>query len=332
LPFSLPTGDATTSEIDFSIIEDAPLEALPVPLPETVPRVNDVEPPPRLATLVPRPMIVPSLDPIVEPTFEPQTPPETIDDDERERDRRRSRVALDPASVAAAGIVFEDDPPVGSARGRASDQTHEEALERALGGALSDAANARPHVSRRGPPRLRPRRDGSYAFHGHVFDAVILPDGRVQFSDRGGVEMDAPHLGANGLLPQGTFDISDSIERARGQDPYRHERQWFMTETEELRERLSAEADAQLHSRGIARLNGHLRQIWRGRGTERDRRAQIFSLWDDCAEDDVGRRARAAIVTFVRQTLPADSEAAFTRRELDTLNRQRTSRETFAPY
>jgi hypothetical protein len=234
--------------------------------------------------------------------------------------------------VAAAGIVFEDEEPTGPPRGGQSDQTHEEALEEALGGALSDAANARPHVSHRPPPRLRPRRDGSYAFHGHVFDAVIAPDGSVRFSDRGGVEMDTPNLGANGLIPQGTFDISDSIESARGQDPHRHERQWFMSQTRELRERLAAQADAQLHSRGMARLNGQLRNIWRGRGTPRQRRGQIFAMWDDMAEDDIGRRARAAILTFVRRNLPAGSDAAYTAGELATLNRQRTSRETFAPY
>ncbi len=55
-------------------------------------------------------------------------------------------------------------------------------------------------------------------------------------------------------------------------------------------------------------------------------------MWDDCAEDEVGRRARAAIVAFVRETLPQGSPGAFAESELRALNRERLSRAPFRPY
>jgi hypothetical protein len=331
-PSTLPFGEAViTSEVDFVLLE--PPEEPPDLVPDPTPALEEPSPEPRLAALVRDTSVAETLPHIELPTTHEEPEPRREDEDEP-RERQRPMVNLDPASVAAAAVVYDDTPPPPRSRGTAtSDRGTEEALEEQHSGALSAAANARPHVSRRPPPRLRPRSDGTYVFHGHVFDAVIARDGTVRFSDRGGVQMDAPSATRpNGLIPSGTFDISDSIESARGQDPHRHERRWFMEQTRELRERLADQADAQNQQRGMARLRGTLRRIWGGRGTDRQRRARIFHMWDDCAEDEVGRRARAAIVAFVRETLPQGSPGAFTDGELSSLNRERLSRESFAPY
>jgi len=333
--FALPSGDAAvTSEIDFTVLDVPTDETMPIvePVPTLEPPPEARDPRPRLATLVPSGVPTPTLFPPVEP---PTTDaPDTTRD--HERDRPRTPISLDPASVAAAAIIFEDDPPARRGESGPSapgDQNREEELEDALSGALSAAANARPHVSRRPPPRLRPRRDGTYVFRGHLFDAVIERDGTVRFADRGGAELDTPSLTRpDGLLPSGTFDISDSIERARGQDPFRHERHWFMQQTRELRERLADQIAEGERTRGMARMNGSLRRLWRGPRGAPAKRRQIFSMWDDCAEDEVGRRARAAILTFIHRTLPRGSANAFTQREIDALNAQRLSREAFEPY
>ncbi len=330
---ALPSGDAATiSEVDFVVLDLPEESPAPEPLVDPLPLPEE---PPRLASLVrDRAAEHPLSTAVEEHTLLPEPEPRPEEEEERERERRQPMVSLDPTSVAAASVVFDDDPspprpqPPASGRGERS----EEALEAQLGGALQGAANARPHVSHRPPPRLRARTDGSYAFHGHLFDAVIARDGRVRFSDRGGVEMNSPNLGPNGLIPSGTFDVTDSIERARGNDPFRYERDWFMRQTRELRERLEDESSAREQQHGMAALRGSLRRIWGGRGTDPQRRARIFSLWDDCAEDEVGHRARAAIIGFVRETLPQGSPGAFTEGELRRLNAERLSREPFAPY
>jgi hypothetical protein len=332
-PTALPFGEASiTSEVDFVLLE-LPEEETPEPLPEPSPTLEEPSTEPRLATVIRDTSVEETLPNIELPTTHEEPEPRREEEDEP-REQQRPMVNLDPASVAAAAVVYDDSPPAPRTRaGGTDDRGTEEALEAQHNGALSAAANARPHVSRRPPPRLRARSDGTYVFHGHVFDAVIARDGTVRFSDRGGIEMDAPSATRpNGLVPSGTFDISDSIESARGNDPYRHERHWFMEQTRELRERLADRADAHDQRRGMARLRGDLRRIWRGRGTDRQRRARIFQMWDDCAEDEVGRRARAAIIAFVRESLPQGSPGAFTAGELGALNRERLSREPFAPY
>jgi hypothetical protein len=63
-----------------------------------------------------------------------------------------------------------------------------------------------------------------------------------------------------------------------------------------------------------------------------ERRQRLFALWDDCATDAIGRRARSAVVRFVRTHLPAESPDAFTTAELAAFNARRTSSEPFAPY
>ncbi|RLB56747.1 MAG: hypothetical protein DRJ42_02410 [Deltaproteobacteria bacterium] len=346
---ALPRGDADTlSEVEIVVLDSAPLEEPEDPAqaePREAPRIEPLpaEPPPagdevedrqRLASLAPSyvtPRAV-ELPEVAEPSDEPEEDPAPTD---QESSAPAVLLALDPASVAAAAVFAAAPPSDHAPRGPSgpTDQETEEALERALSGSLAAAANARPHVSRRGPPRLRQRRDGSYDFTGHAFSARIAPDGTVSFDDRPGVDLDSPSFSRpNGLVPSGSFDIADAVSRARGHDPYRHERTWFMRETEELRDRLADAADATNQRRGMARMNGDLRRLWAGRGTAQRRRQRIFAMWDDCTEDEIGRHARAAILNFVRRSLAAGTADAYPASELGELNRQRMSREPFTPY
>ena len=64
----------------------------------------------------------------------------------------------------------------------------------------------------------------------------------------------------------------------------------------------------------------------------RDRRAALFTAWDECEEDRVGDEARAAVVDFIRDRLPSGSPDAFGASELQELNARRRSRARFAPY
>lgn len=240
-----------------------------------------------------------SPDPVTEGT--PGGAPVTID--------------LSPAAVARAGQPAD--------RGPIQPGEIERARETALNDFLRADARAGHPGTRRPPPELHPRVDGSYDFQGHVFAARIAPDGEVSFEDR-------PNVQVSGL--GGSFDITDAIERRLGNDPYSAERRWFLRETEALRARLAAEVWEEDAPRRLAHFRAGLARTWARRAPARERRASLFEAWDECAEDGVGAEARAATLAFVRDRLPAGSPDAFRASELVELNARRRSRARFSPY
>ncbi|MBW1905469.1 MAG: hypothetical protein JRJ24_09215, partial [Deltaproteobacteria bacterium] len=105
------------------------------------------------------------------------------------------------------------------------------------------------YLSRREPPKLRPRQDGTYHFKGHAFKAIVEQDGSVTF-DEG--------------YKQGTtiaFDLSDRLMRRRGEDPYRVEKRWFMEGTEEFRQELFERWRAKQTMLALRKLRGRLLRI-----------------------------------------------------------------------
>ncbi|MAQ18036.1 MAG: hypothetical protein CMN30_24965 [Sandaracinus sp.] len=182
-------------------------------------------------------------------------------------------------------------------------------------------ANARPHVSRRPPPELEPQPDGSLRFQGHVFEATIRPDGTVAF-------VDAPPVQGNGVGL--TFDITDRIERAVGNDPYAYERRWFLESTQELRDDLASRHRDHAARRGVVLVWRQAEAIWTSGRLAAARRRALFELWDACDEDQ--RMVREAILDFIRAALPEDSAEAYTPAELRAYAARRTSRAPFTPY
>jgi hypothetical protein len=196
----------------------------------------------------------------------------------------------------------------------------------ALGEGLGRYAMAKRHLSERPPPRLHPRRDGSYRYEGPSIRATIRPDGQVEFDDHQGDMVIPP-------LPMFVFDLTDAMMRANGEDPYQYEREWFMRETEGLRNRLADRSEAEDLRRGLGDLRARLERIWDNRAlSAQARRGRIFDLWDDCADDELGRRAQAVVLAFIRERLPAGSPNAYPRAEIQALNDRRISPVPFAPY
>ena len=247
----------------------------------------------------------------------------------------RRALSLDPRAVALAALPLEMGRPVAPAvpaGGAGGDATTDRERSAMLTRELRADANARAYLSRRPPPELRRRSDGSYEFRGPVFGAVIAPDGTVAFSDRGNVGAD--RFGSSGGVGlSGHFDLNDAMHRRHGSDPYSAERRWFLGETEELRTRL---ADGFRSSRATASartVRGRLQRIWDDASrTPEQRRSAIFRVWDDCAEDETGEAVRAAVVGFVRDRLPSGTSDAFTGAELARLNARRESSVAFEPY
>jgi hypothetical protein len=127
-------------------------------------------------------------------------------------------------------------------------------------------------------------------------------------------------------LGGGMFDLTALMEHLFGNDPYRSERRWFLQKTRELRDRLAEKAAEQ------ATL-ATLRRIWTTAGLSFDaRKRRTFAMWDDCTEDERGRRGRLLIERFVREQCPQHAACGFSPQELTTLNADRRSVAEFAPY
>lgn len=137
----------------------------------------------------------------------------------------------------------------------------------------------------------------------------------------------------------GSFDVTDVVMRAVGQDPYASKKLAFLDATRDERAGIARRREAVDLTDAVAGLRRHLEALWRrGDLDARRRRAVLFELWDECAErgtkDELAaaEQARATIVGFIRRRLPAGSAAAYPTAELEALNRRRTSHRRFAPY
>lgn len=268
--------------------------------------------------------------PIALPTVGSETPAGPIDPTERQR-----LAALVAPGRVASSFVVESAPggpsqasgPAGLAvtGGRPTIRGEAE-VEQSLSGGLRRQAMDRPWTTRT-HPELVQRPDGTLEYRGHAFTARIAQDGSVRFSDRGGIQADEMLQGG-----PARFDLTDLAMQGRGQDPYAAERQWFMDETEEVRERLETAAREQERTQALQRAPGRIAQIWSGASPAFVRRRRLFQEWDSCEEEGDGVTVRRQIVQFIRENLPSGSADAFTTEELRRFNAERESHAEFDPY
>ena len=178
-------------------------------------------------------------------------------------------VSIDPSSVARTMVLTEATGPIDVPQ----TGTHvgprirgERATERRFDDDLRGAAMAKAYVTRRRPIRVAPHPDGTFTYDGSGFDATIRPDGTVVFRDRDDASVDGLQVSTTSELTDvtgapldpsrfrlppiatigigGSFDVDSPLTRSRGEDPHRFERERFLEETQELRERLEDEARA----------------------------------------------------------------------------------------
>jgi hypothetical protein len=266
-----------------------------------------------------------------EPLIEPPTIEEHPVEEPHDTTPRDMHIMLDPRHVSA-GIAFRDGagptqpgPPAGlHPESRDHGPTAEEAV-RQTEAFLGAQASAKTYLSHTRPHVVH-RPDGTYHYAGHAFEAVIQPDGSVTFSDHPDAQFD-------GFSTSGSFDMTDMFMHSAGQDPYAAEREWFMEETETIRERLEDEARATAVTTSLRRLRGRLRSIWQDETeTPSHRRRMIFDLWDESSEDDDGAAARQAVIDFVHETLPETGPDRYPADVLARLNASRESTLRFNPY
>jgi hypothetical protein len=174
--------------------------------------------------------------------------------------------------------------------------------------------------------------EGTYRYEDSGFVANIDRDGTVHFRDRAPIGFSSPTSVA--------FDLTEAVMMLRGDDPYRPGKMKFLEETRELRARLCGEAHTERLRQALFALPKELDRAWRDTSqTPAARRRLLFQRWDECADtrgDDelarAGALARATVLAYIRQHLPAGSVHAYTPDELLALNAGRVSREPFAPY
>ncbi|MCA9665651.1 MAG: hypothetical protein KC503_08685 [Myxococcales bacterium] len=182
--------------------------------------------------------------------------------------------------------------------------------------------------------RLR-REKGNLVFRDTAFTAVITPDGSLRFDDK-------PNFRWHGT--GATFDVTDAVLRALGNDPYGYEKRRFARATAALRVRMRRRFNAKMLRTALGELPHKLARLLRAAKAKKHPSALVtlrrlyFQLWDECLEGThnarakAATRARAAIERFIRRNLPAASRLGYTKAELRELNRKRSSKQRFEPY
>lgn len=137
----------------------------------------------------------------------------------------------------------------------------------------------------------------------------------------------------------GSFDVTDGIMRAAGQDPYAGRKRAFLESTFEARAAIGAAERPRHLERSDLLILEHLDRMWRRADLPLpEKRRLVFALWDECAERGSaeivagGDRARAAALRWIAVHMPPGGTTAYPAAELAALNRARRSRAEFQPY
>jgi hypothetical protein len=251
--------------------------------------------------------------------------------------------AIDPATAGASGDGAASAPATLDGGGAVLGPAELEARRALPGGGVTvpeDLPSVRiappaPEIVPRAPVERRAADvevapDGDGKLVARKGDAVgrIAHDGSITFDRPSVVERSAGI--AWGLF---TLDPLPLIDTITGDDPKAPAKLAILKETCDLRARMRDAADAENMATALNELRPRLRAIWTDtRLTTEARRAELFRVWDGCADDDRGSNARAIVIAFVSETIPAGHPDAFRPEELADLNRRRTSKAEFAPY
>ena len=130
----------------------------------------------------------------------------------------------------------------------------------------------------------------------------------------------------------GFADITAYLHRKFVGDPYASRKRKLLDDTRDERVAMGTKHRAEQAIRSAEFMTRNLEAMWARDLPPVARRAALFELWDECGDDDAGKRARAVVVGWIRSHLPAGSADAYTADELAVLAARRTSSAAFAPY
>jgi hypothetical protein len=194
---------------------------------------------------------------------------------------------------------------------------------------LNTIAKSVPHLQTREAPNLKRRSDGSFAYDGHVFQALVRPDGQVDFADTS----EQAHF----MLPltiRAVADVNDLVEKqVLGRELYSAEKAWFLEQTRELRTQLAAAARRRELQQANRALERTLQDVLSdGALSIAQKHDAVFLLWQDCGEDAQQKAHRRSVEAFVRRYMPRGSPLGFHADELERFNAQRGALQKFEPY
>ncbi len=169
--------------------------------------------------------------------------------------------------------------------------------------------------------------------------AQIADDGSISFKAPGQFSDPKLWIGKEVVGVHLTFDLTEMAMNAAGMDPHVSEKRRISEVTRERRlcmaerdqDRRRSEALFNMKNT-LASIIGAVEQSWT------ERREAILDLWDGCTQgaghdgQDLAVAARATIIKFVRERLPAGGDHAFTLAELVGFNQRRSHGEIFDPY
>ena len=136
----------------------------------------------------------------------------------------------------------------------------------------------------------------------------------------------------------GSFDLTAwAMRKAHVGDPYASRKRSLINATYDERVQIGAAYRQRQLARTPELMQKNLDLLARQQLPAAELRADLFALWDECAEGDgatgeAGQRARALVIGWIRAHLPATGTDAFGAEELARLDRDRTSSQHFAPY
>ena len=320
---------------------------------------------------------LPSTTASVDAVDQPSAPALPVARRRQRRRAAAARVTTVPPGAGLGVDIGAPAPPGGDQR-RPGDRTRRPGLPdpRAVArtvvpelGAPTRSPLELPQIGAPRAPRseIQPDGTGEYGADDLTFHAHIKRDGRVAFTDKPNLHAHV-HLPTGGAvkdllerwykdpagvaeadpravethtvtLLSGGFDVTNWAMRHAGADPYYARKKKFLDRTRGERMQMAANAQRENLRDAVAFLRGRLDKVWRDPTlTAAERRALLFALWDECAEEGsdqvvaAAEAARATIEAFIRRKLPAGSGDGFTDRELALLNQGRQSQRPFSPY
>lgn len=175
-----------------------------------------------------------------------------------------------------------------------------------------------------------------------VRDAERNPDGNDSAPADGTITRhtgDKPDHGGTVPIVGGRAELTDRVMRQGGQDPYAAAKRQWLDRTRDERLAIKAAAQTRKLAETTRTARAHAARVWaQTEVAPAARRAALFELWDDAAEDgppeliEAGEAARKAVLGYIRAHLPASGPDAYTAAELDALNARRLSHQRFDPY
>ncbi len=139
-------------------------------------------------------------------------------------------------------------------------------------------------------------------------------------------------------VAHGRMDLTGLLMRKLGVgDPYASRKLALLDSTRAERAEIGAKYRREQLGRAAELIQKNLEALWRNTPDPAQRRSILFTMWDECGEGDgaegeAGQRARLVVIGWIRAKLPAGSPNAFTPADIARLDKDRASKQHFAPY